>query len=252
MTDKIKAVIIEDESQSRIILNQYLAKYCSHVEVMGEAPDINAGEELIKDIKPELVFLDIEMPYGSGFDLLERLPKIDFEVVFITAYSNYAIQALNMSAAYYILKPIAIDDLVTAVEKVETKLKQGEDGFSSTKLLAENIKAIHQQSQKMVLPKMDGFDVVKIADIIRVEAADNYATIYTIGNQKYLISKTLKYYEDLLTDFGFLRSHKSHLVNLSHILKYKKGKTGELFLTEQHKALVSSTSKKALMAYFAG
>lgn len=252
MPKKINAIIIEDELQSRDVLKQYLMKYCSQVELVGEAANINDGEALINDTKPQLVFLDIEMPFGSGFDLLERLPKIDFEVVFITAYSDYAIQALNISAAYYILKPIAIDDLVTAVEKVQENLKADNNSFSSTKLLAENIKAMYQQSQKMVLPKMDGFDVVKIADIIRVEAADNYATVYTIENQKYLISKTLKYYEDLLTDFGFLRSHKSHLVNLSHILKYKKGKTGELFLTNNHKALVSSTSKKALMAYFAG
>ncbi|MFK8010733.1 MAG: LytR/AlgR family response regulator transcription factor, partial [Marinicellaceae bacterium] len=229
---EIKAIIIEDELQSREILKQYLAKYCSNVTLEGEASNINEGEALINSTSPQLVFLDIEMPFGSGFDLLERLPKIDFEVVFITAYSDYAIQALNLSAAYYILKPIAIDDLIAAVDKVKEKLTEGESGFSATKLLAENIKAIHQQSQKMVLPKMDGFDVVKIADIIRIEAADNYATVYAVGNKKYVISKTLKHYEDLLTDYGFLRSHKSHLVNLSHIVKYKKGKTGELYLTE--------------------
>lgn len=251
MINKIKAIIIEDESQSREILRQYVIKYCSQVEIVGEATDIITGEVLINETKPQLVFLDIEMPFGSGFDLIERLPSIDFEVVFITAYSDYAIQALNISAAYYILKPVAIDDLIAAVDKVQVKLAEGKEEFSSTKLLADNIKAIHQQSQKIVLPKMSGFEVVKIADIIRVEAADNYATIYVTGQKKYLISKTLKYYEDLLTDFGFLRSHKSHLVNLNHILKYKKGKTGELFLTEDHKALVSATSKKALMAYFA-
>lgn len=252
MTEKIKAIIIEDELQSRAILEQYLIKYCKDVELAGEATNINAGEALINDVNPQLVFLDIEMPFGSGFDLLERLPKINFEVVFITAYSEYAIQALNISAAYYILKPIAIDDLLTAVEKVKAKLVEGDKGFSNTKLLADNIKTIHQQAQKIVLPKMDGFDVVKIADIIRVEAADNYATVYTIGNGKHVISKTLKYYEDLLTDYGFLRSHKSHLVNLSHIIEYKRGKTGELFLSEGHKALVSPNSKKALMNYFKG
>lgn len=252
MIEKIKAIIIEDESQSREILKQYLAKYCPDVLLEGEAANINEGEAIINATNPQLVFLDIEMPFGSGFDLLERLPKIDFEVVFITAYSDYAIQALNLSAAYYILKPIAIDDLISAVDKVKAKLEEGDNGFSSTQLLAENIKAIHQQSQKMVLPKMDGFDVVKIADIIRVEAADNYATVHAVGHKKYVISKTLKHYEDLLTDYGFLRSHKSHLVNLSHIVKYKKGKTGELFLSEDHKALVSTSSKKALMSFFKG
>jgi len=252
MSETISAIIIEDESQSREILKQYLAKYCPHVSLEGEATNIKEGEALMNSVSPQLVFLDIEMPFGSGFDLLERLPKIDFEVVFVTAYSNYAIQALNLSAAYYILKPISIDDLMAAVDKVTEKLVEGDNGFSSTKLLADNIKAIHQQSQKMVLPKMDGFDVVKIADIIRVEAADNYAVVYAIRHKKYVISKTLKYYEDLLTDYGFLRSHKSHLVNLSHILKYKKGKTGELFLTEDHKALVSTGAKKDLMAFFAG
>jgi two-component system LytT family response regulator len=251
MSEKIKAIIIEDESQSRDILRQYIAKYCESVKLVGEAVNINEGEALIESARPQLVFLDIEMPFGSGFDLLERLPEVNFEVVFITAYSEYAIQALNISAAYYILKPIAIDDLVAAVEKVKAKLKEGNEAFSNTKLLAENIKASQLQSQKLVLPKMDGFDVVKIADIIRVEAADNYANIFLVDNKKYLISKPLKYYEDLLTDYGFLRSHKSHLVNLNHIVKYKKGKTGELFLTENHRALVSASAKKDLMLYFA-
>jgi two-component system LytT family response regulator len=251
MSEKIKAIIIEDESQSRDILKQYIAKYCESVKLVGEAVNINEGEALIESARPQLVFLDIEMPFGSGFDLLERLPEVNFEVVFITAYSEYAIQALNISAAYYILKPIAIDDLVAAVEKVKAKLKEGNEAFSNTKLLAENIKASQLQSQKLVLPKMDGFDVVKIADIIRVEAADNYANIFLVDNKKYLISKPLKYYEDLLTDYGFLRSHKSHLVNLSHIVKYKKGKIGELFLTENHRALVSASAKKDLMLYFA-
>ncbi len=251
MPEPIKAIIIEDEAQSREIIKQYVLKYCPQIDVVGEAVNINEGENLIKEKRPKLVFLDIEMPFGSGFDLLERLSKIDFEVVFITAYSDYAIQALNISAAYYILKPISIDDLLAAVKKVEEKLK-GDNDFSTTKLLAENIKAIHQQAKKIVLPKLDGFEVVKIADIIRVEAADNYAIVYTVGQKKYVMSKTLKYYEDLLTDHGFLRSHKSHLVNLSHILQYKKGKTGEVYLTEGHRALVSSNAKKGLMAYFAG
>ena len=251
MPDIITAIIIEDELQSREIIKQYVEKYCPEVKLLGEAANINDGEVLIKDKSPQLVFLDIEMPFGSGFDLLDRLPETNFEVVFITAYSDYAIQALNISAAYYILKPISIDDLVSAVKKVSERL-QANDGFSTTKVLAENIKAIHLQAQKIVLPKMDGFEVVKIADIIRVEAADNYAIVYAIDQKKYMISRTLKHYDELLTDFGFLRSHKSHLINLSHVEKYKKGKTGEVFLTENHRALVSSNAKKALMAFFAG
>jgi two-component system LytT family response regulator len=246
---RISAVIIEDEQISREILTNYLQSYCEYVDILGEASNIKDGEALIKSKNPDLVFLDIEMPYGNGFDLLENIQNINFEVIFITAFSDYAIKAINLSASSYLLKPIDIDELITAVDKVKTNIEQQNEVFS-TKVLADNIKSISKRDQKMVIPQMDGFEVIKICDIIRAEAADNYTILYLEDNKKYTLSKTLKYYEELLTEHGFLRTHKSHLINVDHILKYKKGKTGELTMSDNSTALVSANAKKELIKVF--
>ena len=214
--------------------------------VYGEAPD---GLQTIKEKSPSIIFLDIEMPYGNGFDLIEKLELIDFEVVFITAFSDYAIKALNLSASYYILKPIDIDELVAAVDKIRLK-QESYDSLNSTKILAENIKTLSNKDQKMLLPQLNGFEVIKIKTIIRAEASDNYTILYLEGNIKYVLSKTLKYYEELLNEYGFLRSHKSHLLNLSQVVKYKKGKVGQAIMSDGSSVLVSSSAKKELMNYF--
>jgi len=246
---KCKAIIIEDEEISREILRNYLASYCPNVEVMGEASNINDGEILIQKHNPDIVFLDIEMPFGNGFDLLEKLANITFEVIFITAFSDYAIKAINLSASAYLLKPIDIDELVAAVDKVQQKRIDNVENIN-TKILADNIKSISNREQKIVLPQMDGFEVVKIKSIVRAEASDNYTILYIEGGAKYTMSKTLKFYEGLLSDFGFLRTHKSHLLNLDHIVKYKKGKVGEAIMSDGSIVLVSASSKKELMNHF--
>ena len=247
--DKLKAIIVEDEEISRDILRNYLYTYCKNIELVAEASNINDGQLLIEKHTPDIVFLDIEMPFGNGFDLLEKLNSINFEVIFITAFSDYAIKAINLSASSYLLKPIDIDELVLAVEKVTLK-KQNNIESVNTKILADNIKNINNKEQKIVLPQMDGFEVVKIKNIIRAEASDNYTIIYVEGGKKYILSKTLKYYENLLSEFGFLRTHKSHLLNLDHIVKYKKGKTAEAIMTDNSVGLVSTIHKKDLMKYF--
>ncbi len=246
---KLRAVIIEDEEVSREILTNYLGNYCPDVEILGQAENIQLGEKLIREKQPELVFLDIEMPFGNGFDLLEKFTNINFEVIFITAFSDYAIKAINLSASSYLLKPIDIDELTSAVNKVKHNLEAQQEVFN-TKILAENIKSINKKDQKMVIPQMDGFEVVQIADIIRAEAADNYTILFLNQNRKYTLSKTLKFYEELLSEYGFLRTHKSHLVNADHILKYKKGKTGELTMSDNSTALVSANAKKELVKFF--
>lgn len=247
--NKLKAVIIEDEEVSRDILKNYLAKYCPDVSFQGEASNITDGKKLIDDEQPNIVFLDIEMPYGNGFDLLEQIDNINFDVVFITAYSHYAIKALNLSAAYYILKPIDIDELVSAVDKIKAE-QNTKKQHEKTKILSENIKSISNKSKKIVLPQLDGFKVVKIAAIIRAEASDNYTIIYLENGEKHVLSKTLKHFEELLSDLGFLRSHKSHLINLDHIVQYKKGKVGQVIMSDNSVALVSSSAKKELSNYF--
>lgn len=247
--NELTAVLIDDEEVSRDILASYLSSYCPDIKMLGQAKDINEGEKLIQTHSPDIVFLDIEMPYGNGFDLIERIENINFEVIFITAFSDYAIKALNLSASYYILKPIDIDELVAAVEKVRSN-KDNEATLSSTQILADNIKTINDREQKMVIPQLDGFEVVKISSIIRAEASDNYTILYLESNKKYVLSKTLKYYEELLGEYQFLRSHKSHLLNLAHVVKYKKGKVGQAIMTDGSTVLVASGAKKQLMGYF--
>ncbi|MGB0887292.1 MAG: LytR/AlgR family response regulator transcription factor [Vicingaceae bacterium] len=246
---KLKAVIVEDEEASRETLNNYITKYCPNVDVLAMADAVQTGLEAIKKHKPDVVFLDIEMPYGNAFDLLDALDEIEFEIIFVTAYRDYAIKALNLSAAYYILKPIDIDELVNAVDKISNNKKEGDDNFH-TKILMENIKTNTIQHKKIVLPQMDGFEVVNVNDIIRVEANDNYTNFYLTNRKTHLVSKTLKHFDELLNDFDFIRIHKSHLVNLHYITKYIKGKGGQVRMADESVVDVSPTRKKELLARF--
>jgi two-component system LytT family response regulator len=189
------------------------------------------------------------MPYGNAFDLLESLDKVDFEIIFVTAYRDYAIKALNLSAAYYILKPIDIDELVAAVTKITERKKEGEDIFH-TKILMDNIRSNNIQHKKIVLPQMDGFEVINVNEIIRAEANDNYTNFYLTNGKTFLVSKTLKHFEELLADFDFIRTHKSHLVNLQYITKYIKGKGGQVKMSDESIVDVSPTRKKELIERF--
>lgn len=246
---KLKAVIVEDEEASRITLKNYITKYCTDIEVLEMADSVKTGIEAIKKNKPDVVFLDIEMPYGNAFDLLDTLDEIDFEIIFVTAYRDYAIKALNLSAAYYILKPIDIDELVLAVEKIVERKNAGDANFH-TKILMDNLKSNTIQNKKIVLPQMDGFEVVNVNDIIRAEANDNYTNFYLTNGKTFLVSKTLKHFDDLLADFDFIRIHKSHLVNLQYITKYIKGKGGQVRMSDESIVDVSATRKKDLLERF--
>lgn len=245
----LKAIIIEDEQASRETLRNYLAKYCPDVTVLAEAGDIREGLAAIKRNNPDILFLDVEMPYGNAFDLLEQIEEVRFETVFVTAYSNYALKALNFSAAYYILKPIDIDELVKAVEKIKESVEKNKE-LIHTKVLIENIKIENKQLQKIVLPLIDGFEVASVKDILRCEAQDNFTCFHFLGGKKQLICRTLKFYESLLTDFDFIRVHKSHLVNFQYIKQYKKGKGGQIIMEDGKAVDVSPERKKDLMEKF--
>ena len=241
---KLKALIVEDEANSREILRNYLVKYCPQVEVVGEAASIKEAKELLSKGEPDLVFLDVEMPFGNAFDLLDQLPERTFETVFVTAYNQYAMDALNSHAAYYLMKPINIDELIKAVEFVaEIKLK--EDALED-KVLQPKFKSVEG---KITLPQQDGFQVLNVADILYCKADDNYTEIY-LENKKILVSKTLKYFEEALSQFSFARIHKSYLVNVNEVIKYRKGKGGSVVVTNGKELLVSASKKKELLSYF--
>lgn len=246
---KLKAVIIDDEEASRVTLRNYLTKYCEEVDILGEADGVKTGIELIENAQPDLVFLDVEMPYGNGFDLLEQIPEINFETIFVTAFSHYAVKAFNFSAAHYILKPIDIDELVDAVERVR-ELKKENSGYSHTSVLLENLKLEGKQLQKVVLPMIDGFEVVKVKDIIRCKANDNFTDFFLADGSTRMICRTLKFYENVLTEFDFVRVHKSHMINLNYVKKYLKGKGGQVEMSDGSVVDVSASKKQNLLDKF--
>ncbi|MEM9000657.1 MAG: LytTR family DNA-binding domain-containing protein [Bacteroidota bacterium] len=241
---KLNTVIIEDEANSREILRNYLAKYCGNVSLLGEASSIKEGLQLVEMHRPDLVFLDVEMPFGNAFDFLDQVPNRSFETVFVTAYDQYAIEALNAHAAYYLMKPINIDELINAVDYVALVKKKEED--LEGQILKTGFKKVEG---KITLPQQDGFQVLNISDIFFCKADDNYTEIY-LEHKKILVSKTLKYFEDALTGSHFVRIHKSYLVNINEVKKYKKGKGGSVVLTNGRELLVSSSKKAALLAFF--
>lgn len=241
----LKTIIVEDEQTSRDILRNYLTKYCPKVEIVGEAENIEQGLELIRNYELDLVFLDVEMPHGNAFDLLEQVGDRSFETVFVTAYNQYAIEALNTHASYYILKPVSIDELIKAVDYV-ADIKQKELALEN-KVLTTNTT---EKQGKITLPVQDGFEVITAQDILYCKADDNYTQIFLKGGKKKLISKTLKYFEEALTDFGFARIHKSYLVNVNEITGYKKGKGGSVMLSSGKEVMVSASQKANLLAHF--
>jgi len=242
----ISAIIIEDEAISRSTLRSYLTKYCPQVELLGEAENIIQGRKLIDEHQPQLVFLDIEMPFGTGFDLLEQFDKLPFEVIFITAYSNYAMQALNLSAAYYILKPISIEELEVAVGKIEERLQE-QSPINLGEVLIQNLR--EAQHQKIVIPTLEGFELMAIAEIIRIEASDNYARIVA-KSKTLVVSKTLKHFSKLLEPLHFVRVHKSHLINIHEVHKYRKGKPAYLDLSNGDSVPISASRKDDFLKQF--
>ncbi len=245
----MKAVIVDDEVSGRETLSHYIQKYCMNVEVVGVADSVKSGLEVIEKCRPDILFLDVEMPYGNAFDLLEQVKEITFETVFVTAFSNYAMKALNCSAAYYILKPIDIDELVAAVEKIKGQKEKSKE-FIHTKILIENINILNKQLQKIVLPTMEGFEVVQVKDIIRCQANDNFTDIILAEGKKMLICRTLKHFEGLLEDYDFMRVHKSHLINFQFIKKYKKGKGGQVVMSDGSEIDVSPAKKQDFLDRF--
>ena len=241
---ELKAVIVEDEANSREILRSYLAKYCENVTLLGEGATIEEGLAQIKKHRPDLVFLDVEMPFGNAFDLLDQLPERSFETVFVTAYNQYAMDALNHHAAYYLMKPINIDELIKAVDYVRA-IKEKENALEGQVLQARSVRA----AGKITLPQQDGFQVLEVSDIYFCKADDNYTEIY-LEKKKIVVSKTLKYFEDALQSYSFARIHKSYLVNVSEVVKYKKGKGGSVVLSNGKELSVSASKKADLLSYF--
>lgn len=247
----IKAIIIDDEKRARHLLKGLLEQHFNgSIEVVGEGDDVDTGVKAIKKHKPDLVFLDIKMHKGTGFDLLQQLKKVDFEVIFITAYDNYAVKAFQFSAFGYLLKPIKtreLRDVVTNLENHLQRLKEGAD--KRLKVLVENY-GDDRKIKKLVISNIDGFKVSSVDDIIRLEGDGNYTHFIISGGRKVTTSKTLGEYEELLNDHGFYRIHQSTIVNLRHVKGYFKGVGGKVEMSDGKSFSVSRHRKPGFLRRF--
>jgi two-component system LytT family response regulator len=245
---KIKSIIVEDEKAAREVLKNYLQKYCPQVEILGEAENINEAVPLIKSVEPQLVFLDVEMPFGNAFDVLDACKEMHFETIFVTAFSEYSLQALNQSAAYYLLKPISIEELIVAVNKVQQVILN-QEVFNRNKIIVENFKESKPEKTQVILPTLEGFEVVKMEDIVRLRGNGNFTDIHLADGSKKMVCRFLKHFDEML-DFPFMRVHKSHIINLNFVKAYHKGTGGYVTLFDLAEVEISPNYKEEFLRRF--
>jgi len=246
--DMLRTVIIDDEAHIRETLTTLLADYCPQVKVVGEAEGVTSGMNIIRTKRPDLVLLDIQMKDGTGFDMLNHFDNIGFKVIFVTAYEKHALEAFRFSAVDYILKPVNPEKLADAVERVQ-KLVQNTFN-TQLNALKENLDPANTTNKKLVLRTLDNVYLVNSRDIIHCRSDDCYTIIKTIEGEKIMVSRVLKEFDELLSDHGFFRIHRSHLVNLQHIKRFDKQEGGHVVMTTDDRIPVSSRSRERLMRLF--
>ena len=227
----MKAVIIDDEILVAKNMQMLLTRYCPDVLVEGIGHSAKEAEELIKDKRPDVVFLDVEMPHGNGFDLLKRMEYIDFGVIFVTAFDHYAIRAIKYSAIDYLLKPIDINELVAAVKKAELQLKSKSIN-QGLNLLLHNLAQPAGKLQKLTLPTMEGMIFVDVDDILYCKSDGNYTTFYLLNGQNPMVTRQIGTYEDLLPEPLFCRVHRQYIINVNKVSKYIKGRGGYVVMSD--------------------
>ncbi len=225
----LTAIIIDDESSSRNALRQKLVNHCPEVNIIAECENGEQGIISIETNHPDIIFLDVEMPRMNGFTMLQQLSEHDFEIIFITAYDHYAIKAIRFSALDYLMKPVEINDLKSAVEKAALKRKK-QSGNRQLETLLHNLTNNKKEQHRIAIPSMEGLQFVETADIIYLEAQSNYSNFCLTGNKKITVSKTLKDFEELLPQNIFIRIHHSYIININQIDKYIKGEGGQVLM----------------------
>ena len=242
----MKAILIDDEQNATEALQNMLRMVTPDVEVIGAANTAQKGLDMIQSLQPDLVFLDIQMPYMTGFELLEKLGRFSFSVIFTTAYDQYALQAFKVSAVDYLLKPIDMDELEAAVEKVRERRKQPQADFGVLEQLFKQVKKAH--TERLALPTSDGLVFIAIEDIIRLQSDSNYTTFYLTRKEKIVVSRTLGDYEPTLTAQNFCRVHHSHIINMAHLKRYFKNDGGYAEMSDGSKVEISRRKKDDFMA----
>jgi two-component system LytT family response regulator len=226
--EKITAILIDDELSSLQNLQQKLNEFCPDVEIIGTTQKPEQAIALIRQYAPDVVFLDIEMPRMNGFRMLDELGDIDFEIIFTTAYNHYAVDAIRISAFDYLMKPIAIKDLQSAVERLAKRQKpQVKDKLDVLKSSLSNTKS---QDEKIAIPTSEGLEFIPIKTILHIESSSNYSKIFFVEGKSILVTKLLKDFEDMLVPYHFYRVHNSHLINLNYIKKYIRGEGGQVIM----------------------
>ena len=244
----IKAILIDDEKHCRETLSIQLEKYCPEVQLLAQCSSAAQGLLAITQHQPDVVFLDVEMPQMNGFEMLQQLSTIPFEVIFTTGYDAYAIKAIRFSALDYLLKPIDKDELKKAVAKLNQK--KDHNLTEQFDILLEKLGTKPVPLQKIALPTFEGFELVSIDTILHCEADSNYTHIVLRQGKKVLVSRTLKEIEELLEGHAFLRVHHSYLVNLNEIVRYVRGEGGYVVMSDNIAITVSRSRKDALLKVF--
>ncbi len=251
----LRAAIIDDETNAREALSNLLRILCPEVEICGEAKNADLGIELIKKEKPNLIFLDIQMPGKTGFDLLSSFEKVNFGVIFTTAYQEYAIRAFRFSAIDYLLKPIDPDELQAAVEKFKLQvagvnpqqlqiLQEHLDNTQSLRLIERK----KNDNQRIALPTAEGIHFVQMTEIIQCESLGSYTKFHLVKGPAIVVSRLLKEYEEILDNFYFFRVHQSNIVNLEHIKRYVKGDGGQVWMSDNTEIEVSRRRKEEFLS----
>ena len=243
----IRTLIIDDEQHCIDRIEKLIKVYGDNLKVVGTCSTVEEAIEKTNLLNPDLVFLDIEIHDQTGFDYLEQLGEFDFNLIFTTAFNNYAIKAFKYSAMDYLLKPIDSDDFIGAIKRLKKRISAS-DTKAQIKMLLNNLKK-EDHKKTIRIPNLDGFEIVEIRDIIHCQAETSYTHIFT-EHQKFMVSKGIKFYEDLLKDANFFRIHNSHLVNINHVKKYTKGKGGYVTMSNNSTIEVSTRKKEEFLKLF--
>ena len=246
--EKIKTVIVEDEAAAREVLKTYVQKYCPQIELIGEAQNCKEAITVLHDLQPQLVFLDVGMPFGNAFDVLEGCKDLYFETIFVTAFSEYSLRALNQSAAYYLLKPVSIEELIVAVNKVQEHIYNHEM-LNRNRVLVENFREQQPEKQQVILPTLEGFEVVRMEQIMRLQGNGNFTDIYFRNKTKKMVCRLLKYFDEILP-YPFMRVHKSHIINVHTVKAYHKSSGGYVVLEDETEIEISPSYKDDFLRLF--
>ena len=241
----LSALIVDDEKNGRENLAGLIRSHCPQIKVVAEAASVEQAISAIQEHQPQLIFLDIEMPGGNGFQLLEHFKDFPFEVIFVTAYDNYAIRAIRFSASDYILKPINLHELKAAIDKVSERIRNRSENERIRQLY---LNTMHPANPKIGLPTGERVEFVEVKSIVRCQGESNYTHIYFADRKPILTAKSLIEFEELLAEYGFVRVHKTHVVNLNHVTSFTKNDGGVLYLSNGDSVAISRRRKEVTLA----